>query len=183
MHIVYFNNVFRRCTCEGPTNMPPTYTGRGSAHYDLVARQARLVPTVNKYKYSGALNFHYVPIYGKFAVLDKSIIHWEAFLTAGVGMLQSEVIPRDPALLPFTNTLLAANVGVAMRFFINRFLTVNVGVRDYIFNDKFEETGRLEMDGSKAKEAGYDSAFINNIVFQAGISFWFPMSFDYTTFR
>ena len=28
-----------------------------------------------------------------------------------------------------------------------------------------------------------DSSLINNIMFQAGLSFWLPTSFDYTTFR
>ena len=101
--------------------------------FDLVARQARRLPTVNKYNYGAALNFHYVPIYGKFAILDDSIIHWETFFTAGVGFTQSEVLPRDPALQPFKNFLITPNVGASMRFFVTKFITVNVGIRDYIF--------------------------------------------------
>ncbi|HTE51681.1 MAG TPA: outer membrane beta-barrel domain-containing protein [Kofleriaceae bacterium] len=150
--------------------------------YDLVARQARRLPTVNKYNYGAALNFHYVPIYGKFAILDSHIIHWETFFTAGVGFTQSEVIPRDPAYEPFTNFLITPNVGASMRFFVNKFLTVNAGIRDYVFVDQFEAVGRTEVSGDAAKEDA-DSSLINNVVFQAGISFWFPTSFDYTTFR
>jgi outer membrane beta-barrel protein len=150
--------------------------------YDLVARQARRLPTVNKYNYGAALNFHYVPIYGKFAILDQHIIHWETFFTAGVGFTQSEVIPRDPALQPFDNFLITPNVGASMRFFVSRFLTVNAGIRDYVFVDKFEAVGRTEVSGEAAKENA-DSSLINNVVFQAGISFWFPTSFEYTTFR
>ena len=150
--------------------------------YDLVARQARRLPTVNKYNYGAALNFHYVPIYGKFAILDQHIIHWETFFTAGVGFTQSEVIPRDPALQPFENFLITPNVGASMRFFVTKFLTVNAGIRDYVFVDKFEAVGRTEVSGEAAKENA-DSSLINNVVFQAGISFWFPTSFEYTTFR
>jgi outer membrane beta-barrel protein len=150
--------------------------------YDLVARQARRLPTVNKYNYGAALDFHYVPIYGKFAILDQHIIHWETFFTAGVGFTQSEVIPRDPRYEAFTNFLITPNVGASMRFFVTKFLTVNAGIRDYIFVDQFEAVGRTEVDGDEAKRNA-DSAFINNVVFQAGISFWFPTSFDYTTFR
>jgi hypothetical protein len=73
-------------------------------------------------------------------------------------------------------------VGASMRFFVTRFLTVNAGIRDYVFVDKFEAVGRTEVDGEAAK-ANADSSLINNVMFQAGISFWFPMSFDYTTFR
>jgi len=150
--------------------------------FDLVARQARRLPTVNKYNFGAALNFHYIPIYGKFAVLDEHVIHWETALTAGVGFTQSEVIPRDPALQSFKNTLITPNIGANMRFFLNRFLTVNVGIRDYVFVDKFEAASRMEVDGAAAKENA-DTALINNIMFQAGLSVWFPMSFDYTTFR
>jgi len=32
-------------------------------------------------------------------------------------------------------------------------------------------------------KADADSAFINNIMFQIGLSFWLPTSFEYTTFR
>ncbi|HKE14399.1 MAG TPA: outer membrane beta-barrel domain-containing protein [Kofleriaceae bacterium] len=150
--------------------------------YDLVARQARRLPTVNKYNYGAALNFHYVPIYGKFAILDEHIIHWETFFTAGVGFTQSEVIPRDPAYEPFKNFLITPNVGASMRFFVTKWLTVNAGIRDYIFVDQFEAVGRTEVRADDAKQNA-DSSLINNVVFQAGIAFWFPMSFDYTTFR
>lgn len=150
--------------------------------FDLVARQARRLPTVNKYNFSTALNFSYVPVYGKFAVLDKHIIFWEVFFTAGVGVTQSEVIPRDPALDPFTNLLITPNVGASMRFFLTRFITVTAGVRDYVFVDSFEDSNRMEVSGSEAKDNA-SSSFVNNVMFQAGISFWFPMSFEYTTFR
>jgi outer membrane beta-barrel protein len=150
--------------------------------FDLVALQARRLPTVNKYLWGAALNFHYVPIYGKFAVLDEHIVHWESFFTAGVGVTQSEVIPRDPKFQPFTNTLITPNVGINMRFFLARWITINLGIRDYVFVDQFEAVGRDQIDGDAAKEDA-DSSLVNNIMFQAGIALWFPMSFEYTTFR
>ena len=153
--------------------------------FDLVARQARRLPTVNKYVWDAALNFHYVPVYGKFAVLDKHIIHWESYFTAGVGVTQSEVLPRDPAFASFKNILITPNVGVSMRFFLTKFLTVTVGVRDYVFVDKFEPVGRGVgmFESAESAKDNADSAFINNVVFQAGLSFWFPTGFEYTTFR
>lgn len=151
--------------------------------FDLVARQARRLPTVNKYNFSAALNFHYVPAYGKFAVLDRNIVHWEVFLTAGVGMTQSEVIPRDPRMRPFTNFLITPNVGASMRFFITRFLTVNVGIRDYIFVDNFENTNRMLEQTVEQAKADASSSLINNVMFQAGVALWIPLGFEYTTFR
>ena len=151
--------------------------------FDLVARQARRLPTVNKYNFSLALNFHYVPVYGKFAVLDDNIVHWEVFFTAGIGAIQSEVIPRDPALRSFTNIRIAPNVGASMRFFLTKFLTVNIGVRDYVFVDKFEAVDRTPQETLEQSIENAGSAFINNVMFQAGLSIWYPLDFDYTTFR
>ncbi len=153
--------------------------------FDLVARQARRLPTVNQYNWSAALNFHYVPVYGKFAVLDKSLVAWEVYFTAGIGAGQSEVLPRDTKFPGFTNLLIQPNLGAAMRFFLAKWLTINFGIRDYMFIDKFEPTNRavgMNDSASEAKENA-DSAFINNIMFQIGVSFWLPTSFEYTTFR
>lgn len=153
--------------------------------FDLVARQARRLPTVNQYNWSAALNFHYVPVYGKFAVFDRKLVAWEVFFTAGIGAGQSEVIPRDTKFPGFTTLLIQPNLGASMRFFLAKWLTINLGVRDYMFIDKFEPTNRaigMNATASEAKENA-DTAFVNNIMFQIGISFWLPTSFEYTTFR
>lgn len=153
--------------------------------YDLVARQARRLPTLNEYKWSAALNFHYVPVYGKFAVFDKKLVTWEVAFTAGIGAGQSEVIPRDTKFAGFTNTLIMPNVGASFRFFLTKWLTVNAGIRDYVFLDQFEPTNRSPMENTSAEAAkeNADSRLINNVMFQVGISFWLPTSFEYTTFR
>jgi len=153
--------------------------------FDLVARQARRLPTINKYNWSAAFNFHYVPVYGKFAVLDDHIVTWETFFTAGVGVTESEVIPRDPKFESFKNILITPNIGASMRFFLFKWLTINVGVRDYLFVDQYEPVDRSEtmyVDPDDAKDHA-DSAFINNVMAQVSISFWLPPTFEYTTFR
>jgi outer membrane beta-barrel protein len=153
--------------------------------YDLVARQARRLPTLNEYKWSAALDFHYVPIYGKFAILDRSLVTWESFFTAGIGAGESEVIPRDTKFPGFTNLLIMPNVGASMRFFITKWVTVNLGIRDYIFYDHFEPRNRSETMFPTAQDAKdhAEGSLINNLMFQIGVSFWVPTSFEYTTFR
>ncbi|MDB4963795.1 MAG: hypothetical protein JWP01_3794 [Myxococcales bacterium] len=153
--------------------------------FDLVARQARRLPTINTLKWSAALNFNYVPVYGKFAVLDKRLITWEVAFTAGIGAGQSEVEERDKKFPGFTNLLIMPNVGASMRFFLAKWLTVQVGIRDYVFLDKFEPTDRSPTMNATADEAksNADTALINNVMFQIGVSFWLPTSFEYTTFR
>jgi outer membrane beta-barrel protein len=153
--------------------------------YDLVARQARRLPTLNEYKWSAALDFHYVPIYGKFAILDHRLVTWESFFTAGIGAGESEVIPRDTKFPGFTNLLIMPNVGASMRFFITKWVTVNLGIRDYIFYDHFEPRNRSETMFATAADAKdhAEGTLINNLMFQIGVSFWVPTSFEYTTFR
>jgi outer membrane beta-barrel protein len=158
------------------------YFDRNREPFDLVARQARRLPTVNKYNYGASLNFHYVPVYGKFAVLNEYLVHWETFFTAGVGFTESETKVRDPRFQPFKNFLITPNVGASMRFFLTKFMTVHVGIRDYVFVDKFEAVDRTEVSGDAARDNA-DSSIINNVVFQAGLSFWIPPTFEYTTFR
>ena len=153
--------------------------------FDLVARQARRLPTVNQYNWSAALDFHYVPVYGKFAILDHYLATWEVLFTAGIGAGQSEVIPRDTKFPGFTNLLIMPNVGASMRFFLTKWITVNLGMRDYVFFDHFEPTNRTDMMNATAADAKAhaDGSLINNVMFQIGVSFWVPTSFEYTTFR
>jgi len=77
------------------------------------------------------------------------------------------------------------NVGASMRFFLAKWLTVNVGIRDYVFYDKFEPVDRSPTMNATADQAksNSDGALINNVMFQFGVSFWLPTSFEYTTFR
>lgn len=161
------------------------YTHQFREPFDLVGRQARRLPTVNEYNWSAAFNFHYVPVYGKFAVLDKHLLTWEVFFTAGAGVGQSSVIERDRTYPGFDNFLVQANVGLSMRFFLSKFLTVTMGFRDYVFLDQFEPANRSATMNATAEQAkdNADSAFINNVMFQLGVSIWLPMSFEYTTFR
>ena len=153
--------------------------------FDLVGRQARRLPTINEYNFAGALNLHYVPVYGKFAVLDKKLVHWEAYFTAGVGVTQTEVVPRDPRFPGFTNLNITPNVGASMRFFMTKWATINLGIRDYIMVDKFEPTDRSPTMNATASqaEANAEGTLINNVMFQLGVSFWIPPTFEYSTFR
>lgn len=151
--------------------------------YDLVARQDRRLPTLNQYNYAGSLNFHYAPIYAKFAVFNRTIVHLEMLATIGVGVTQTEVIPRDPALKSWTNLLITPNVGITTHVFLTRWITLNLAVRDYIFLDKYESVSRTAADDLDTAKANADSKLVNHIMFQAGLSLWFPTSFRYTTFR
>lgn len=153
---------------------------------DTVARvqvQDRRIPTLNKYIFGGHLNFGYVPVYGKFAVFNRWITHWELFVSAGVGMVKSQIIPRDPRNQPFESYNVAANLGVGARLFLNDWLALNVAIRDYIFRDQFESTSRPSGQSAADAKANADPAFINNVVFHVGLSIFLPTRFKYTSLR
>src|SRR5204862_5981582 len=57
--------------------------------------QYNRIPTLNRYKYAGALNFGYVPGYGKFSLFNNYIWHWDIFINGDVGLIWSEIIPRS----------------------------------------------------------------------------------------
>lgn len=146
------------------------------------------VPSLNKYIYTAALNFSYVPINGKFNLFNNQIFHYEVFVTAGVGISGTEIIPRDYRYEAFTNPVtLTFPVGMGGRLFITKWLAVQIAFRSYIMLDKFEPSQRgsnpdpgIEVEQAK-KDAKTD--IVNNMMFNAGFCFFFPMDFKYTTFR
>jgi outer membrane beta-barrel protein len=140
------------------------------------------VPSLNKYKYTATLNFAYVPIYGKFTLFNKSIMHYEVFATAGVGISGTEIIPRDYRYDPFSNNFtLTFPVGLGGRLFLTKWLAIQAAFRSYILLDKFEPTTRT--DDVEADKGNASTDIVNNMMFNIGFSFFLPTSFKYTTFR
>jgi outer membrane beta-barrel protein len=157
---------------------------------ELLGSEYNRAPTLNQYLYGGALNFGYVPVYGKFALFNRSIISWEIWASAGIGVTFTKVIPRDPAndSLAFQNTDLTPNVGIGSRFFLLDWLTVNFALRDYFLPDKFEPNpnGTLAMTpitSSAQAKANAQSELVNNIIFSVGVGFYLPTKFQYKTPR
>jgi outer membrane beta-barrel protein len=156
----------------------------------LTPQQYRRVPKANKYLWEAALDFGYVPFYGKFALFNKKIIHWEGIVTAGVGVTQSEVIPMDPSYGAFKNYAITPNAGVGFRVFLSKWLVAFALLRDYIVLDKFEPCRDQTTCPDKvaypntadAKKHG-EFGFMNNLFFTVGVGFFLPPSFQYTTAR
>jgi len=157
---------------------------------ELVGSEYNRAPTLNKYLYGGSLNLGYSPIYGKFALFNRSILSWEIWISGGVGVTLTQVIPRDPANdnLAFKNTDLTPNVGIGSRFFLLNWLTVNFALRDYITPDHFEPLpdGTLAnpaiTNSTEAKDHS-QSQWVQNLVFSVGVGFYLPTKFQYKTPR
>ena len=150
---------------------------------DLIGLQYNRIPTLNRYLYGAAFDLGYVPIYGKFALFNKTIIPWEIYASAGIGWTRSEIIPRNPGDLGWTNDLLTANAAAGTRFFLFDWLTVNFAFRDYIMPDKFEPTNRVPSDTVAALKARADSKLVQNVMFYAGVGMYLPAKFQYKSPR
>jgi outer membrane beta-barrel protein len=150
-----------------------------------VGLQYNRIPTLNRYLYGGALNFGYVPVYGKFALFNKQIMHWEIFASGGVGITVSEIIPRNPGDTTWKNNLLTPNLALGSRFFLFNWLTVNFVLRDYIFPDKFEPADRAANPQWTTADAqnNASTAWVNNVMFYAGVGIYLPAKFTYKTPR
>jgi outer membrane beta-barrel protein len=146
-----------------------------------VRRAARVAVPLTEYQWGAALNFTYVPAYGKFAGFGDFIFHYDAYVVGGVGALSVRPIPViDPDNRNFAyEPKLAFNLGIGLRIFLNRWFGVNVEVRDYAFNDKLES-----LDVSKTRPADKSTwygktSLTNNVQAQFGASIFLPTSFDY----
>jgi outer membrane beta-barrel protein len=154
-----------------------------SGRESLVGLQYNRVPSLNKYKYAAAFNFGYVPGYGKFTLFNKYIWHWDIFVSAGVGAIWTEIIPRIAGEQTFQSINITPDFGVGTRFFLNDWLTISFALRDYAFNDKFEPTDRMRGEPIENVKARASSQFVNNIMFFASVGFYLPTSFQYRTPR
>lgn len=169
--------------------------------YDRVRFQNGLLLTANKYLWQASLNFMYEPFYGKISVFNRALMHWEAFLQVGGGLIHSRVIPRYEAIHdPFDNFNPQGNFTIGARFYASSidYMSFNFGVRTWVFPDTYEPQNRGPNDEpgpmgeqidnpalddpDAAKSAGVTKIAFNTLLF-IGVSFYLPPRFSYSTRR
>ncbi|MSP63678.1 MAG: hypothetical protein EXR72_25700 [Myxococcales bacterium] len=158
------------------------YVEQLTERYFLLGVDQRVLPSVNHYLWSAFLDFGYVPIHGKFTFFNTSIVHWEVYAGLGVGLFQSNVIPRDPANTGFTSYLIGGNVTLGTRMWLASWFAIDAYLKDYLFADQLEPTSRTLNETSEQAKNRAESQFTNNIVFGLGISMFVP-GFDYKQLR
>ena len=148
-----------------------------------VRRAARVAVPLTEYQWGAALNFTYVPAYGKFAGFGDFIFHYDAYVVGGVGALSVRPIPIiDPNNRNFSyEPKLAFNAGIGLRIFFNRWFAAVLEVRDYVFNDKLENlTSSTNPTIAQDKSKWYgNTSLTNNVQAQIGAAIFLPFSFDY----
>lgn len=154
-----------------------------------VRRTYRFVPRSNSLDYGAGLHFGYVPAHGKFTFVNQGLVHWEAFVTAGVGVVHSTIIPEELfdfqaqdasdnliAEPTFSTLSIAPSMGVGGRIWVNQWFSLWFVFRDYVFNDHFEPRNREEieddycesLDGGREENPACDIDAIGAVQDQAG---------------
>lgn len=136
--------------------------GARTPRYNNIRFQEGLLLTANKVLWQASLNFTYNPFYGKIAIFNRALLHWEGSVTIGGGATQTQVLPRYEALHdPFRTLTGGGVVGVNGRFYTRRidWLSVNAGMRTWIFADKQEPINRGPDD---TPPSGVDDPELND---------------------
>jgi outer membrane beta-barrel protein len=164
----------------------------GRADLDFrVARSAGLVVPINEYQMAAALNFSYVPVYGKFLMFNRFIFHWDLYLVAGVGLMRTRPIAVvDPEVRSFNyyNNVMF-NAGVGVRVFVNRWLGIVGELRNYVYSEPLENT-LIAPEMCLASEPSCQprrnpatwqvgNALTDNVMAQVGITIFLPFSVSY----
>lgn len=146
-----------------------------------VRRSTRVAVPLNEYDWSAALNFTYVPAYGKFAAFSDFIFHYDAYVVGGVGVISTRPIPViDPDNRNFEfEPKIAFNAGIGLRVFINRWFAVTMEMRDYIYNEKLENLSINTMDVADKSSWVDEQRLTNHVQAQFGVSIFLPFSFEY----
>ncbi len=101
------------------------------------------------------------PVYGKFSFLNKNIIHFDLYLSAGFGLAwtATSLAPRNEG------PHLAADLGGGLRFYPKEWMALELGLSCTLYPDQ----------PTKSVPGTIQKVFVANI----GVSFFFPTTFDY----
>jgi len=174
--------------------------GARTPRYDNIRFQAGLLLTANRTLWQGSVNFTYNPFYGKIAIFNRALMHWEGGLVVGGGALQTQVIPRYEALHePFNTVTGGGHFGLVGRFYAPKidWVSFNFGVRNWVYADKLEPINRgpdndmiamgvgddPSLDDPQVAKDASDFQVAFNVTFFLGVSFFLPTSFEYSTPR
>jgi outer membrane beta-barrel protein len=118
-------------------------------------------------KFIGGLDVQWAPIYGKLSLLSEYFAHFDMYAVAGGSMVQYGG-PREAGQGVSKATWTpGANVGVGLRFFLNRWLTLRTEMRDLIYS---EQTELRDSSGTGDRQ----SSLRNQLLFELGVSIFLP---------
>lgn len=108
----------------------------------------------------------YVPLYGKFSLLNSMIVDYDMHLIGGVSFVGEGAINasslQDVAGSSIAGNRVAPTIGIGARFYFGDMFAVTMDVRDYIFSRTL------------VRRTSSESELTNNLLASFGISFFLP---------
>jgi len=108
-----------------------------------------------------ALDFQWAPLYGKLAVLAEGFLHFDLYAIGGIAGVNYRGPPASAGGAPQSLFAPGLDLGVGARVFLNRWISVRTELRDLLYSEQLT-TG---------------SSLRNQLMFELGISLFFPMGF------
>jgi outer membrane beta-barrel protein len=161
-------------------------------------RSFRVSVPISEYLIGLYLNFSYVPIYGKFAIFNRWILHWDTFIIGGLGVTTSRpiaVIDAEFREFDDWNWNITFDIGLGGRIFLRRWLAIFAEVRLYGFPQSLESRTVAPLADCNRQEncpdtwadqranpntwTDEDGEFAVNVMTQIGISIFLPPTFEY----
>lgn len=136
--------------------------GAGYAHYftfesallGKLTNDFELYPERSLQRFYAGLDVGFNAISGKFSAFDSGLVHFDIYITLGGGVMQTS---RSSDIKP------AGSFGLGWRLIIAKWFTFLVEFKDHIYVENFNRGNEV----------------INNLVIQAGFSFFIPFDYDY----
>jgi outer membrane beta-barrel protein len=108
---------------------------------------------------TGGVDVQWAPIYGKISLLAERFAHFDMYGLAGASVVQYRGPPTDAGSRSTARMTMGGNVGVGLRFFLNRYMTLRTEVRDLIYVEK------AVLPATTLR---------NQLLFELGFSFFIP---------
>lgn len=183
------------------------FFGARTPQYDRIRFQEGLLLTANRTLWQASVDYLYEPFYGKIALFNQLLLHWEFYTQIGGGAIHTQNIPRFQAVhpTPFNHITGQLNLGFGVRYYIQNldFFSVNLGVRTFGYFEAYEPLDRgvstdpnagsdfiddpnisigddptAAYEKAKTQPLGERLAF--NVMFYLGASFYLPPTFEYS---
>jgi outer membrane beta-barrel protein len=117
----------------------------------------------------GGIDLEWAPLYGKIALVSETFAHFDIYGILGATAVQYTGPRASGQVTGGTSTLApGANLGLGMRFFLNKWLAVRAELRDVIY----QENVNIPTPGQ--------SSLRNQLFFELGFSMFFPTAFSET---
>jgi outer membrane beta-barrel protein len=137
----------------GGAYVPPTFAQRLEPA-EVLKEKLALINVDNTLVGMADVGITFSPLYGKLAVFGDQIVHFDGFVSGGVGAaFDSGVDLVHPAM----------SVGFGIRAFLSRWLVFRVELRDLIYPQEKSQISTVQ----------------NLVFFGAGVGFYLPPDFEY----